>query len=168
MADSWSISEALLSPLQADLKAIYEYVNSLQPEAFRSKNQPALTLIQDFQAWKQNLGPLDKLFDQETLNEAKRRRNAINAAMGNTIPLDRVPADNPQQPPAANQWVSKLEDDLSKAPSDVVGLVKTVAVIGAGLLLWNLYQSTKKSAPEHHSEEDDVEKRAYDTLRHSR
>jgi hypothetical protein len=158
---------SLLNPLQDDLKAIADYVNSRQPEAFTSRNSKALTLIQGFQAWYQNLGPLDKIFDQETLNEAKRRRNDINAAFGEAIPLSQVPADAPQQPPAANEWVSKLEKDVANAPSDVIGLVKVVAVVGAGLLLWNFYQGTKKHEPEHH-DEDELDRRADDTLRHNR
>lgn len=156
---------SLLNPLQDDLQAIITYVNERQPEAVRSKNAKALALIQNFQAWYQNLGPLNTIFDQETLNEAKRRRNDINAALGQTIPLDQVPADAPQQPPAPNTWVSDIEQGVTSAPSQLISLIKVGAVVGVGIVLWNLYKGTKHE--EHESEpEEDVETRAHRFLTH--
>jgi hypothetical protein len=163
-----SLPGEILNPTQADLKAIIDYVNGVQPDAVKTRNARALSLIQSFQGWYQNLGPLDHIFDQETLNEAKRRRNEINVALGTTIPLDQVPADAPQTPPNANVWVTKLEKDISDAPSQVVTLVKVAAVVGVGIVLWNLYQGTKKTPhTEHDESEDDIESRAEAHLRHS-
>jgi hypothetical protein len=157
---------SLLNPLQDDLKAIADYINGRQPDAVRTRNARALSLVQSFQGWYQNLGPLDHVFDKETLNEAKRRRNELNAALGETIPLDQVPADSPQQPPDANTWVKTLEKDVSDAPSQVVTLVKVAAVVGVGIVLWNLYQGTKKSSPVEHVPEEDIEDSADRYLKH--
>jgi hypothetical protein len=168
VTDPASISDAILSPLQQDLKAIIVYVNERQPEAVRTRNASALALIQNFQGWYQNLGPLDHVFDQETLNEAKRRRNAINTALGQAIPPEQVPADAPQQPAAPNTWVTKLEDDLSTAPGQLATLLKIAAVAGVGIVLWNLYQGTKKSEHVEHEPEEDVEDRAHRVLTHGR
>lgn len=157
----------VLNPTQADLKAIYDYVNSRQPDAVKTKNVKALSLIQQFQGWYQNLGPLDQIFDVETLNEAKRRRNDINTALGEAIPLEQVPADNPQQPADTNEWVSKLKKDVSEAPSDIVNFVKIAAVIGGGIILWNLYKATK-SEPSSHEESDSLENKTERMLTHGK
>ncbi len=163
--DPASISDALLTPLQADMKAIYVYVNSSLPRAIAAKNAKAVALIQNFQGWFQNLGPLDHLFDQDTLSEAKRRRNDINTALGEVLPPDWIPADNPQQPPDQNAWVADLKkgaEEAGKLPAELVTLLKVVAALAGGVLLWNLYQGTKKNEHEHEEPEEDVEVRAHE------
>ena len=137
----------LVNPTQGDLSAIYAWVKEQRPKT--RKRPAALPLIESFESWYQGLGATDWLFDTETLNEAKRRRNEIEKALGEVIAPDWVPADSPQTAPPKGELAGLKESleeagrKLSDAPSQAIGLIKVVVVVGAGILLLNLFRKTR-------------------------
>lgn len=71
------IFDDVFNPTQADLEAIHTYVVGL-----KSKNPTpaASTLITLFEKWYASLGVTDWFLDVDTLQEARRRRDAIDEA----------------------------------------------------------------------------------------
>jgi hypothetical protein len=137
----------LINPTSSELEAIYAYVRAQRP---KTKAHPAaLPLIESFESWYQGLGITDWAFDVETLNEAKRRRNAINAALEAVIAPDWVPADAPQVAPPKGELAGLKESieeagrKLSDAPSQAVTLLKVGVVVGVGVVLFNLWRGTR-------------------------
>jgi hypothetical protein len=89
------------TPERDELVAIDKYVRELRP---RIPEFPALKpLIESWEGWYGALDAIDlsPLKSSDTLGEAKRRRTAINNAMGAKLPDTWVPADGPQTPPEA-------------------------------------------------------------------
>jgi hypothetical protein len=76
----------------ADLTAIYRYVEGRRPDlATHPQVQP---LIDSFEAWYQGLSWYDvHVMINDTISEASRRRNEINAAFGDIIDPTVIPAD---------------------------------------------------------------------------
>jgi hypothetical protein len=87
------------TPEREALVAIDEYIRNQRPQIPRF---PALRpLIESWEAWYGALDVIDlsPLKSADTLAEAKRRRKAVNDAMGIALPDTVVPADAPQTPP---------------------------------------------------------------------
>lgn len=127
------------------INAIAEYV---QRQRRYAGNRPAaLRLIESFEGW---VGALDvahratwlpHLINAEDAGEAKRRRNAINQAIGQSLPATWKPADRPQTPP------DEPKPLLPDLPTFGVGLaIGVVAVLGG--LVYVLGQRTRGSAIE--------------------
>lgn len=78
MAKLAGIFDDIVNPTKQDLEAIHTYVIGL-----KSKNPPpaASTLISLFEKWYASLGVTDWFLDEDTLQEARRRRDAIDEAM---------------------------------------------------------------------------------------
>lgn len=114
------------------LNAIYEYI---QAQRAKSTEYPAiLPLITSFEGWYggleeaygRGIGVLDPgvyrhVIGLDDVNEAKRRREAINAILGEHIPDTQTPADAPQTP----------ADKPPPPPLNAaIDAVVTVAVVG--------------------------------------
>lgn len=125
-----------------EINSIYEYVRNQRPNI--NQFTGLLPLIQDFEGWYQaleeswkqgvNLGVISTrhIVSLADLNEAKRKREAINSVMGQHIPDDYVPPDSPQTPPVKPEQAGLF-------PNFDMGGVVTVAGIGlGGLLLYKL------------------------------
>lgn len=115
-----------------ELNGIYDYVR--EQRKLVDVHPDLLPLIASFEGWyggleegaNRGIGPLDPgLYRTKVglaeVNEAKRRREAINAVLGEHIPDNRVPADSPQTP-ADKPPPSPVES--------AVNAVVTVAVVG--------------------------------------
>lgn len=84
----------------ADLTAIYRYVEERRPDL--AKHPFVEPLINDFERWYQGLSWFDvHVMIDDTLAEATRRRNEINAAFGDRIDPTIVPADRLQNKPGS-------------------------------------------------------------------
>jgi hypothetical protein len=136
-----SLFDDVFNPTKADLEAIYQYVRSRRPDAVGKP--AALAAIVSFESWYQGLGLADAVLDAETLKEAKRRREAVNAALGDVTPADRVPVDAPQTPPPRDETLDAIRAGIPEAGGQLVSLVKLAAVAAVGVLLLNLYSGTK-------------------------
>lgn len=75
-----------------DLRAITDYVEQQRPKI---KQYPALqTKIEDFEKWLQALGWVDiHVMIDDTIAEAARRRDEINAIEGQALDPTWIPAD---------------------------------------------------------------------------
>jgi hypothetical protein len=94
------------------LNAIYDYVRAQRMNV--GKYPAILPLISSFEGWYGQLevahsGIMGHTIDASDVGEAKRRRQAINDAMGAVLPADITPADGPQTPPdkpvTSNAWI---------------------------------------------------------------
>lgn len=99
----------------ADLIAISDYVQNQRPKISKfPKLQPK---IEDFERWLQGLGWVDiHVMINDTIAEAARRRDEINAIEGQAIDPTWIPADkigmkpgstglSGQKPPLVPTWV---------------------------------------------------------------
>jgi len=84
------------------INAVLDYVRAQRVNV--GKYPKLLPLIQSFEGWYGALevahaGVFGHTISAEDVGEAKRRRAAINGAMGQKIPETWTPADAPQTPP---------------------------------------------------------------------
>lgn len=122
------------------INAIYAYVEA---QRIKIPKFPAIgPLIDSFEGWYGQLeestkggmfpgmpGPsiLVHTVNVTDVNEAKRRRQEINDAMGAKLPSDSVPADSGQTPA-----------DKPPVDSTISTIVTTVAVVIGGIVLYKL------------------------------
>jgi len=136
-----SLFDDLVNPTKPDLEAIYAYVRAQRPAA---KGKPkALAIIVDFESWYQGLGLTDAALDNETLKEAKRRRSALNDALGEKLPDDYVPVDAPQTPPPRDEVLDAVKEGVSTSSSQLVTLAKAGVAAAVGIVLVNLWRKTR-------------------------
>jgi hypothetical protein len=84
----------------ADLRAIYTYVENARRSI--PKFPTIQPLIEDFERWYQGLSWYDvHIMINDTLAEARRRRDELNVAMNQVLPADWVPADRVSTPPGS-------------------------------------------------------------------
>jgi hypothetical protein len=117
----------------ATLEAIYEYV---QNQRKLIPQFPAIKeLIESFEGWYQQAGAFT-VVTQSDVDEAKRRRYAINKATGNLIPDDVIPADNPQIPPKEpDPWYEDIYKNLGGPGLGVVAPTLVVILLGGALYM---------------------------------
>jgi hypothetical protein len=115
------------------LDAVYTYIENQRPLIAKyPKLQP---LIESFEGWYQNLSWTDKnIMSNDTFDEAVRRRDAINAVMGEVLPATWIPGDvartaPPPPPPGGTPWPLWLKVTLGFA--------------GAGLVVYALHDVVK-------------------------
>lgn len=118
------------------INAIYDYVRDQRANV--DKYPALLPLIQGFESWYQGLDAsvnpggiaqaVSHVVNTADVNEAKRRRDDINTAMGEKIPDTVTPADGPQTPPPK-------PDDNSSIDTGI----KLLAAAGAAFILWKLF-----------------------------
>lgn len=105
------------------INGIYEYVRSRRDIA---GNYPgALDVIQRFEAWYQGLeestkvGLITHTVNQADVNEAKRRREDLNTAIGQHIPDDYKPADVPQTSPKGPDYEQGKNPPSDELPAGI-------------------------------------------------
>lgn len=135
----------LVSPTSQDLTAIDTYVNGLKGQSLPDK---AKSLVDDYIQWEANRGAVDWLFDADALNEAKRRRDAIDAARGAARVYDPSTQGKSAFPgqltdaglPPSAPGVAELARKVADTPGDVLpgiglGVGAIIAAALAVLLL---------------------------------
>lgn len=111
----------------ADLKAISNYVEAqrpLIPQHPRLQSQ-----IEAFEGWYQGLSYLDThVMIDNTIAEAARRRDLVNAAMNEQLNPAWVPADKVNRPPGAASGLSGAKPPLIPPQYKVAATVGAAAV----------------------------------------
>jgi len=118
-----------------DLEAVFEYMRGKRP--LTEKFPKALPVIQSFEQWYQDLGWYARYVDtDETMQEARRRREELNDILGEKLPDTWVPADSPQAVPKAH-------------PTPIIPTqYKVAAAVGAGVVsVLLLLTAAKKYVP---------------------
>lgn len=112
----------------ADLKAIYDYVESLRPSI---PQHPTLqAAIESFEKWYQALSYSDvHIFIDDTIAEAARRRDLVNAAMDQQLDPSWVPADKLGRNPGAASGLPGAK------PPIIPSKYKFAATVGGAALL---------------------------------
>ncbi|MFZ1005935.1 MAG: hypothetical protein WAN65_03805 [Candidatus Sulfotelmatobacter sp.] len=141
-----TVNALTTSPTEASsidtINAIYDYVRNQ-----RSKigQWPALLpQIQSFESWYQGLDQranpggvfgtiMSHTVNADDANEARRRRNAINAIIGQAIPADVTPADMPQTPPPV---LPPEPNPMSIFEKALIAGAIAVAVVGGALVVY--------------------------------
>jgi hypothetical protein len=111
----------------ADLRAIYNYVQDLRPSI--PKFPGLQTKIEDFEQWYQGLTWSDiHVFINDTTAEAYRRRDEINRITNNVRPADWLPADRKDRAPGT---ASGLAGKVPPKPPLIPTWAKVTAVVTA-------------------------------------
>jgi hypothetical protein len=110
-----------------DLAAIDTYVREeTRPKVAQFPNSESL--IVDYEKWRQDLGWYDKMVvPNDTMNSAKAKRNAINAAQQNVLPADSVVEEG--------SFLASPTDTSKAVISPITKFSLTVGAALAGVLL---------------------------------
>ncbi len=111
----------------ADLKAIYDYVESQRPSI---PQHPTLqAAIESFEKWYQGLSYYDvHIMIDDTIAEAARRRDLVNATMGQRLNPSVVPADKLGRAPGAASGLPGAKPPLIPSQYKVAATIGAVAV----------------------------------------
>jgi hypothetical protein len=137
------VSSFTTSPNEAaaieEINGIYGYVTSQRLGA--ADHPGALDIIQRFEAWYQGLeestkvGLITHVVNQTDVNEAKRRREDLNAALGQHLPDDYKPADAPQTPPKGPDY----EQGRNPPDDPVTTALKIGGLAAIGFVLYKIF-----------------------------
>lgn len=121
----------------ADLKAIYDYVESLRPSI---PQYPSLQgQIEAFEKWYQGLSWVDiHVMIDSTIAEAARQRDLINTSMNNQLDPSWVPADKTGRPPGSASGLAGAKPPLIPTQYKVAATIGAFAV-GTLVILKKLY-----------------------------
>jgi hypothetical protein len=134
-----SLGLPFVGPDDADLQAIYVYVEEQRPAI--PQFPEIQKLIEDFEAWYQGLTWYDTyVMINNTIAEAARRRDLINAAMHDTIDPSWIPADkvDPAHTGVGTTVLSGPKPPLIPTQYKVAATVGAIAV-GTLVVLKKLY-----------------------------
>lgn len=120
----------------ADLVAISDYVQNARRQI---PNFPSIQgQIEDFERWYQGLTWYDvHIMINDTLAEARRRRDALNQAMNQVRPADWVPADKLGMTPGSSSLLAGPKPPLIPdipMPYKIAAAVTGTAVVALALL----------------------------------
>jgi len=121
------------------INGIYQFVRDQR--AIAADHPGTLDIIQKFEAWYQGLeestkvGLITHVVNQTDVNEAKRRRDDLNNALGSHLPDDYTPVDAPQTSPKGPDY------EQGKNPPDdpLTAAFKVGGVVAIGYVLYKIF-----------------------------